>query len=281
MHSPMPIADSAGLEIIHPDHPRGPFRCVVFDFDGTLSLLRADWQGLMIPLMVEVLAATGTRESASDLTTMVTDLVARTTGRPTILQMQALADEVRQRGQAPRDPLDYLAVYHELLMAQTNGRIEAVQAKIARADEMLVPGSQSLIQALVARELLLVISSGTELDHVRHETVVLGLGPVFGQRIHGPIDNDPTFSKLHVLETLIAEQGLRGEEIVCIGDGAAEMQAARTVGALALGVASDEVHRSGRTNPLKREHLLCAGADLIVPDYGDLTPILRFLNPEP
>ena len=269
------------LEIIRPDHARGPFRCVVFDFDGTLSLLRADWQGLMIPLMVEVLEATGTRESAGELTALVTDLVTRTTGRPTILQMQDLAAEVMRRGQAPRDPLEYLAVYHELLMAQTNGRIEAVQAGIARADDMLVPGSQPLIQELVSRERLLVISSGTELDHVRHETVVLGLGSVFGERIHGPINNDPNFSKLGVLQMLMAERGLRGEEIVCVGDGAAEIQAARAVGALALGVASDEVQRSGRINPLKREHRLRAGADAVIPDYQNLPPILRLLNPEP
>ena len=269
------------LEIIRPDHPRGPFRCVVFDFDGTLSLLRADWQGLMIPLMVEVLEATSTRESVGELTALVTDLVTRTTGRPTIVQMQALAEEVTRRGKSPQDPLEYLAVYHELLMAQTNGRIEAVQAGIASADEMLIPGSLPLIRELVSRELLLVISSGTELDHVRYETVLLGLESVFGERIHGPVNNDPNFSKLGVLQMLIAERGLRGEEIVCIGDGAAEMQAARTVGALALGVASDEVHRSGRINPLKREHLLLAGADAIVPDYQNLTTILRLLNPEP
>ena len=274
-------ASRDSLEIIRPDHPRGPFRCVVFDFDGTLSLLRADWQGLMIPLMVEVLEGTGTRETLAELTTQVTDLVTRTTGRPTIVQMQALAEEVRNRGLSPRDPLDYLAVYHELLMAQTNGRIEAVQAGIARAAEMLVPGSEPLIRELVRRELLLVISSGTELDHVRNETAILGLGPVFGERIHGPVNNDPNFSKLGVLHMLIAERGLKGDEIVCIGDGAAEMQAARTVGALALGVASDEVQRSGRINLLKRDHLLRAGADAIIPDYQNLPPILRLLTPDP
>ena len=195
--------------------------------------------------------------------------------------MQALADEVRQRGQSPKDPLEYLAVYHELLMAQTNGRIEAVQADVASADDMLVPGSRALVQALKQSDSLLVISSGTELDHVRHETLVLGLGTAFGPRIHGPVNNDPNFSKLGVLQMLIAEHGLRGEEIVCIGDGAAEMQAARTVGALAFGVASDEVHRSGLVNPLKREHLLRAGADVVVPDYRDLTPISRLLTPDP
>lgn len=268
------------LEIIHPDHPRGPFRCAVFDFDGTLSLLRADWQGLMIPLMVEALAGTGTAESAADLRTFVTELVTRTTGRPTIVQMQGLADEVRRRGKIPRDPLEYLALYHELLMAQTSGRIEAVRAGVATAAEMMVPGSLPLITELERRGMMLVISSGTELAHVRYETDVLGLAAVFGERIFGPIDNDPTFSKLHVVERLVMDHGFRGSEIVCIGDGTAEMQAARAVGALALGVASDEVERSGRINPLKREHLLRAGAHVIVPDYRSLSAILNLLTPD-
>src|SRR5436190_4403294 len=67
-----PMSDLVGscpLEIVNLNHPRGPFRCAVFDFDGTLSLLRGNWQGLMVPMMVETLAATGTCESLAELTT--------------------------------------------------------------------------------------------------------------------------------------------------------------------------------------------------------------------
>ena len=65
------MTDPAGptpLEIINPHHLRGPFRCAVFDFDGTLSLLRGNWQGLMVPPMVEILAATNSGESHAALT---------------------------------------------------------------------------------------------------------------------------------------------------------------------------------------------------------------------
>ena len=41
------------IEIIRPDFPRGNFRAVLFDFDGTLSLIRRNWQDVMIPMMVE------------------------------------------------------------------------------------------------------------------------------------------------------------------------------------------------------------------------------------
>src|SRR5262245_24426280 len=95
-------------EIIKPSYPRGPFRCVVFDFDGTLSLLRGNWQGLMIPRMVEVLQTTGTGESVQLLEALVTDFVTRLTGQPTMLQMQALADEVARRGRPRPDPQAHL-----------------------------------------------------------------------------------------------------------------------------------------------------------------------------
>ncbi len=275
-------AEPAPLDIVRSERPRGPFRCIVFDFDGTLSLLRGDWQGLMIPRMVEVLAATGTGESSDVLHALVADFVTRLTGQPTMLKLVALCDDVARRGQPRPDARDYLDEYLTKLLARTADRVQAVNSGATAADEMLVPGSRLLVERLARRGLLLAISSGTELSHVQSETAVLGLDPYFGPRIFGPIDNDPRFSKQRVLEQLIAERGLRGHEIACIGDGPAEILAARAVGALALGVASDEINRSGRVNALKREHLLRAGADAIVADYSDLAPILRcLLNPEP
>lgn len=274
---PEATADS-WLEIVRSDRPRGPFRAVVFDFDGTLSLLRANWQGLMIPRMVDILVATGTSEPRHELHALVTEFVTRLTGQPTMLQMEALADEVARRGQPRPDPQVHFAEYLELLLAQTARRIEAVKSGQASTDDMLVPGSRALVERLARRGLLLAISSGTDLVHVRSEAVILGLDPFFGPRIHGPVNNDATFSKQRVLEQLIAERGLRGSEIACIGDGPAEMLAARGVGALAIGVASDEVERSGRVNPLKREHLLRAGAEVIVPDFARLHELLLVLG---
>jgi phosphoglycolate phosphatase-like HAD superfamily hydrolase len=196
--------------------------------------------------------------------------------------MQALADEVARRDRPRPDPQVHLDEYLDKLLAQTGARIDAVKAGRATTDEVLVPGSRVLVERLARRGLLLLISSGTDLTHVQSETAILGLDPFFGPRIHGPVNNDPKFSKQRVLEQLIAERGLRGSEIVCIGDGATEILAARAVGSLAIGVASDEVDRSGRINRLKREHLIRAGADVIVPDYRELDLILRLLlNPEP
>src|SRR5437867_9644310 len=104
------------IEVIHPDLPRGRFRSVLFDFDGTLSLIREGWPQVMIPMMVEVLRETGTNETDTELSAAVEEFVMRLNGRQTIYQMIQLADEVRKRGGTPREPLEYKHRYHDLLM---------------------------------------------------------------------------------------------------------------------------------------------------------------------
>src|SRR5437870_7805800 len=93
------------IEIIHPDIPRGRFRSVLFDFDGTLSLIREGWPQVMIPMMVEVLQQTGTAETADELSDKVCEFVMRLNGKQTIYQMIQLADEVRARGGQALEPL--------------------------------------------------------------------------------------------------------------------------------------------------------------------------------
>ena len=266
------------LEIISPAYLRGPFRCAVFDFDGTLSLLRGNWQGLMVPMMVDALAALKTGESQAELTAIVEEFVTRLTGQPTMQQMYALVDEIEKRGHRRPDPTTHLHRFLDMLLARTTARIEEIQSGKKPPDEFLVPNSRLLVERLVADGLCLVIASGTELADVRRESQILQIDRYFGERIFGPINNDPQFSKERVLRQLMADFGFQGQEIASIGDGPAEIRAIKAVGGLAIGVASDEVHQDGRINALKRDHLLRAGADVIIPDYRDLPTVVRLIS---
>src|SRR3954452_2820058 len=128
------------IEVVRPDLPRGGFRSVLFDFDGTLSLLREGWPQGMIPMMVEVLRETGAAETDAELTESVEDFVMRLNGRQTIYQMIQLADEVRRRGGAPLEPLAYKHRYHDLLMQRIEGRLAALASGAARPEDWTVPG---------------------------------------------------------------------------------------------------------------------------------------------
>src|SRR5438093_2501149 len=143
------------IEVLHPDLPRGRFRSALFDFDGTLSLIREGWPQVMIPMMVEVLRDTGTTETETELAAVVEEFVMRLNGRQTIYQMIQLAEEVRRRGGAPLDPLAYKHRYHDLLMARIRGRLSALQSGQATAEEWTVPGSHALLEEMRRRGLRL------------------------------------------------------------------------------------------------------------------------------
>jgi len=81
------------LEIIRPASA-AQAKVVLFDFDGTLSLVRTGWMQVMVPMMIEVLAELKTAETEEQLRLVIETFVWRLTGMETIYQMIALAGEV-------------------------------------------------------------------------------------------------------------------------------------------------------------------------------------------
>jgi phosphoglycolate phosphatase-like HAD superfamily hydrolase len=264
------------LEIIHPDIPRGRFRSVLFDFDGTLSLIREGWPLVMIPMMVRILGETGTKETESELFSTVEEFVMRLNGRQTIYQMIQLAEEVRLRGGQPLEPLEYKHRYHELLMRRIHGRLEDLQRGRASPEEWTVPGSHELLENLKGRGLDLFLASGTDLKYVRQEAKLLELTRFFGDRIYGALDDYQNFSKKMVIETIIQENDLQGDQLLGFGDGFVEIEEIKRAGGVAVAVASDEINRRG-INQWKRDRLVQAGADLVIPDYRRQEPLIQFL----
>jgi phosphoglycolate phosphatase-like HAD superfamily hydrolase len=265
------------IEIINPHFPRGPFRAAIFDFDGTLSLLRRNWQEVMIPMMVEILIGTGTRESRDELHAHVEEFVMRLNGKQTIYQMIQLAEEVTKRGGVPQEPLEYKHQYHDLLWQQVECRVEGVRSGRIPAEEMTVPGSVALLESLHGRGLELFLASGTDLKYVRDEVSVLGLTHYFGPHIYGALDDYKKFSKAMIIEQIIRDADAAGRQIVGFGDGYVEIEEVKRVGGLAIGVASNEETRSG-INEWKRNRLIKAGADVIVGDYRQLAELLTAIR---
>jgi phosphoglycolate phosphatase len=267
------------IEVLRTDLPRGRFRSVLFDFDGTLSLIREGWPGVMIPMMVEVLRATGTPETDAELTAAVEEFVMRLNGRQTIYQMMQLAEEVRKRGGTPLEPLAYKHRYHDLLMERIHGRLAALESGAATAAEWTVPDSHALLDALRRRGLTLYLASGTDLKYVRREVELLGLTDYFGEHVYGALDDYANFSKRMVIERILREHGLGGGELLGFGDGFVEIEEVRRVGGVAVAVASDEVARRG-VNAWKRDRLVRAGADVVIPEYRRHERLLAFLMAE-
>ena len=98
------------VELPHPLEPRPEISHVLFDFDGTLSLIRQGWPEVMVPMFVEVLPRQP-GETEEMLREMVLDDIMRLNGKQTIYQMIQLAERIRERGGEPNEPLWYKHEY--------------------------------------------------------------------------------------------------------------------------------------------------------------------------
>ncbi|OHB67011.1 MAG: haloacid dehalogenase [Planctomycetes bacterium RBG_13_63_9] len=250
---------------------------VLFDFDGTLSLIRQGWPEVMIPMMVEILQQTGTRESEATLHDAVSEFVMQLTGKQTIYQMIRLADEVRRRGATPQEPTVYKQMYHDRLMQRIAGRREALRSGKTSPEEMLVPGSLQILDALQEKNVALYVASGTDEQYVFEEVCLLGLEECFGPHVYGAVDDYKTFSKAMVIERILSENHVEGASLLGFGDGYVEVQNIKAVGGTAVAVASDEAGRSGKPDAWKRDRLIGVGADLVIPDFRDWRPLLDYL----
>ncbi len=267
----------SNVEVVRPLDRRKPPLHVLFDFDGTLSLIREGWPEVMIPLMVEVLQTTGAEESPEELTRLVRDFVTELTGKQTIYQMIRLAEEVERRGGTPEDPAVYKQRYHDLLMQRIEGRREALRNGSASPGEMLVPCSIEILDALQRKNVTLYLASGTDEPYVVEEARLLGVDRYFGDHIYGAQDDYKTFSKAMVIERIIRENDVDGSALVGFGDGYVEIENVKAVGGTGVAVASDETARNGRPDPWKRDRLIGVGADLVIPDFRDWKPLLAYL----
>ena len=241
-------------------------QAVLFDFDGSLSLIRTGWMRVMVPMMVEVLADLGTGESAEQLRQVVEGFVWRLTGKETIYQMMALADEVNLRGGTPLDPLVYKKRYLDALWEVIRGRVEELRRGDAPPDRFLVPGARPLLEKLRDRGLRLYLASGTDEVYMKEEAELLDIARYFDGGVYGALDDYRSFSKRILVQRILALPGMAGGRLLGFGDGYVEIEEVKSVGGIAVGVATDEPECAA-VDDWKRQRLIGVGADYIIPNY--------------
>ena len=263
------------IEFVKPGVSAKGTRVVLFDFDGTLSLIRAGWVDVMIPLMIKELVALNTSESEEEIRQIVDEYVGRLTGKETIYQMIELADQIRKRGGTPEDPAVYKKTYLDNLWEMIKDRVEALQTGKAAPDDYLVPGSRQLLESLKARGMTLYLASGTDHEAVVQEARLLDIDKYF-DGIYGAIDDYKKFSKAILIKKILDSAEFKGHEFLGFGDGYVEIENVKEVGGIAVGVASLEPDCK-EVDEWKRKRLIGVGADFIVPNYlalDRLTPAL-------
>ena len=241
-------------------------RVVLFDFDGTLSLIRSGWMNVMVPMMLEILADLKTGESEEQLRALIEEFVWRLTGKETIYQMIAFADAVQARGGKPLDPLVYKKMYLDLLWQKIEKRVEGLRKGQTDPEQFLVPGSRALLERLKDKGLKMYLASGTDEIYMKEEARLLGVTPYFDGGVYGALDDYKSFSKAILIQRILSTAEFQGNEFLGFGDGYVEIEEVKNVGGVAVGVASEEPGCS-RVDEWKRQRLIGVGADYIVPNY--------------
>jgi len=264
------------IELIRPGASAAKARVAFFDFDGTLSLIRSGWVDVMVPMMVEILLDLKTGESEAELTSIVEEFVWKLTGKETIYQMMEFAGHVEKRGGNALEPLAYKKMYLDLLWVKIRGRVESLQQGKASPEEYMVPGTRELLESLRARGLKMYLASGTDEIYMKEEARLLDVSRYFEGGVYGAQDDYKSFSKKILVNRILSQTNVRGEEILGFGDGYVEIEEVKLVGGTAVGVATTEP-ACAEVDDWKRQRLISVGADFIVPNYLGLADLHRVL----
>lgn len=267
------------IECLRPQAVATRAKVALFDFDGTISVIRAGWVDVMVPMMVEALLDLKTGESEAELTEVVREYVGNLTGRQTIYQMIALAEEIQKRGGTPQDPLFYKHRYLDLLMERIKDRIEGLRNGTIAPETCQVPGTIALLEGLKARGFKMYLASGTDDKFVKDEASLLQLDHYFDGGVYGALDDYKSFSKAILIKQLIEKAGVRGDEFLGFGDGYVEIENVKQVGGIAVGVATDEP-ACEVVDEWKRKRLAGVGADYIIPNFLCHQDLFKLLFPE-
>lgn len=240
---------------------------VLFDFDGTLSLLRSGWPEVMVQMFLEMLPRRND-DTEIALRSMLYDDIMLLNGKQTIYQMVRFAERISERGSTPKEPGWYKDEYARRLHLKIDGRIQSIENGSAQPDAFLVAGAIEFLAYLRAQGSTLYLASGTDEVFVKREAKLLGVSEYFAGNFYAA--KDESFSKRAVIDQMLLDHSIEGARLISFGDGYVELMETKAVGGTAVAVACDEEHNgSGKIDTTKRELLVNSGADLVIPDYRD------------
>ena len=247
----------------------------VFDHDGTISVLREGWELVMEPMMMK--AILGEEFSSADehlfrkVQLRVKDFIDRSTGIQTVVQMAGLVELVDEINIVPKDKIldkfGYKEIYNDALMEMVKERVKKLDSNELDVTDFAVKGAIEFLKHLYDKGITLYLASGTDNDDVIAEAEAMGYADLFKGRIYGAIGDISKYSKKMVLEKIIKDNNLSGNELITFGDGPVEMRECRKVNGISVGIASDEVRRHGLSIE-KRKRLIRAGSLMIIPNFS-------------
>ncbi len=262
-------------------------KVVIFDHDGTISTLRQGWEPIMKEVSMNSILGdslnTVSPEELSRVDSAAAEMIEKTTGIQTIIQMNHLRDMVISFGYVPEKdiltPQEYKEIYNEKLLKMVSERVELFKNGLLNLNDVTMKGAIQFLEILKSKGVSIYLASGTDQGDVREEAAVLGYDSFFNGGIFGSVGNVSRDPKRVVIENIVKNlpDNIKPEECYVFGDGPVEMREAARRGFTRIGLVSDEKQRFG-INPDKRSRLILGGAQALIPDFSWIPSLTEYLG---
>lgn len=270
------LPDHFDVETIRYRAKGKPIKFAFFDYDGTVAALRCGWQETVTRCACATLTSIP-GVTQDEVEPIVRAYIEKETGRPMIALGEHLHQEVLKRGGQPLQPIEYKLQYDVELDKLVTEKYNALESGQMGIEDILTPGFLGFIHLLKENGVSLCLASGTDERRLKSECERLGISKFFDLGIFGAREDGSPCEKHDVLNQILTKNNWTGDDLVGFGDGGFDMQAVKAVGGYAVGLATNEDTRTG-VNEKKREFLLEAGADIIVPDFSNPKQLWDSLN---
>ncbi|GHT11193.1 hypothetical protein FACS1894170_04430 [Planctomycetales bacterium] len=267
------------IEIVGLERPNKTPKAALFDFDGTVSILRAGWHEILTNYFVSVLKTTPKGQALYQTNPAAEDELAQLSkrafepniGKIPLMQFYTLVELVKEYGGQPKAPEAYMAEYYRSLLALVAKRHEQLHNGLD-PNELLLTGTVEILAMFRRRGVKLYLVSGTEQDFVREDCELLRITEYFDGGVFGGTADIEASSKRSMITKIITDNGIDGGELISFGDGQTETREVKAVGGFVVGVASNEDTRDG-IDQWKRRQLIEAGTDWVIPHFEDVAEI--------
>jgi phosphoglycolate phosphatase-like HAD superfamily hydrolase len=278
--------ENTEIEIIHRWKEKPAIEYAIFDHDGTISTLREGWELIMAPVMIKAVLGDQYQDADESLYNKVklrvAEYIDKTTGIQTLVQMKGLLAIIRESGCVPEsdmlDEFGYKKIYNDELLKMVKERENKFRRDELSLEDLTMKNAIPFLQKLYNAGIKLYLASGTDVDDVATEARVLGYDHLFEGRIYGAVGDINKEAKKIVLDRILDTIGKAvSGKVVTFGDGPVEIRETNKRGGITIGVASNELRRYG-LNESKRTRLIKAGADVVIPDFSQISQLLELLN---
>jgi len=274
------------IEIIHRWDEIPVIEYAIFDHDGTISTLREGWEAIMAPVMIKAILGDKYQDADESMfhkvKIRVAEFIDKTTGIQTLVQMKGLVELIKEFGCVPAeeilDEFGYKQIYNDELLKMVKEREQKYKRGELSLHDLTMKNVIPFLQKLHNSGIKLYLASGTDVEDVASEARVLGYDHLFGGRIYGAVGDVSKEAKKIVLDRILDTIGASASaKVVTFGDGPVEIRETKKRGGMTVGVASNELRRYG-LNESKRTRLIKAGADVVIPDFSQISQLLGLLN---